>query len=86
MCNPGIASTVVASNRHDLFVMLFKLGCVEKHQTDRSSTRDQEGWETSCGDSVLPFWKLGLKDGFHEECSPCSGGDSTPTSSPCGQI
>lgn len=58
------------------------LGCVEKHQTDRSSTSDQEGWQTSCGDSVLPSWKLCLKNGVHEERSPSSGGDSA--TSPCG--
>lgn len=55
---------------------------MEKHQTDRSSTRDQEGWQTSCGDSVLPSWKLCLKNGVHEERSPSSGGDSA--TSPCG--
>jgi len=77
--NPAL---FLASNRSALFVLLFELGCVEKHQTDRSSTSDQEGWQTSCGDSVLPSWKLRLENGFHEECSACSGGDST--SSPCG--
>ena len=80
MYNPGIASS--CKQACSIYAIVSIIGCVEKHQTDWSSTSDQEGWQTSCGDSVLPSWKLCLKNGFHEECSSCSGGDST--TSPCG--
>ena len=57
-------------------VLLFKLGCVEKHETDWSSTSDQERRQASCGDSVLPSWKLHWGDIVQEKCSPHPRGDN----------